>query len=82
MEAPFLQSDPKPGRGLTSKNWNVVYDLLVEQGLLCDRLEVQEYTGIHSWVEYLTCYTVVHSRRSRSCSLTPAPWMPQGITRC
>lgn len=42
--------------------WNVVYDLLEERGLLCDGLEVQEYTGIQSWVEDLTRYTVVHSR--------------------
>jgi hypothetical protein len=42
--------------------WNVVYDLLEERGLLCDGLEVQEYTGIHSWVEDLTRYTVVHSQ--------------------
>jgi hypothetical protein len=42
--------------------WNVVYDLLEERGLLGDGLEVQEYTGIHSWVEDLARYTVVHSR--------------------
>ena len=42
--------------------WNVVYDLLEQRGLLGDGLEVQEYTGIHSWVEDLTRYTVVHSR--------------------
>ena len=42
--------------------WNVVYDLLEQRGLLGDGLEVQEYTGIHSWVENLTRYTVVHSR--------------------
>ena len=42
--------------------WNVVYDLLSERGLLNDGLEVREYTGIHSWVEDLTRYTVVHSR--------------------
>jgi hypothetical protein len=41
--------------------WNLVYDLLEERGLLGDGLEVQEYTGIHSWVEDLTRYTVVHS---------------------
>ena len=42
--------------------WNVVYDLLNERGLLGDGLDVEEYTGIHSWVEGLTRYTVVHSR--------------------
>lgn len=42
--------------------WNVVYDLLVERGLLGDGLDVDEYTGIHSWVEGLTRYTIVHSR--------------------
>jgi Domain of unknown function (DUF4259) len=41
---------------------NVVYDLLEERGLLGDGLFVEEYTGIHSWVEDLTRYTVVHSR--------------------
>jgi hypothetical protein len=42
--------------------WNVVYDLLEERGLLGDGLFVEEFTGIHSWVEDLTRYTVVHSR--------------------
>jgi hypothetical protein len=42
--------------------WNVVYNLLSERGLLGDGLEVGEYTRIHSWVEDLTRYTVVHSR--------------------
>ncbi|MDQ0693172.1 hypothetical protein QF047_004132 [Arthrobacter sp. W4I7] len=41
--------------------WNLVYDLLEERGLPGDGLEVQEYTGIHSWVEDPTRYTVVHS---------------------
>ncbi|RKO24456.1 hypothetical protein D7Z96_08435 [Pseudarthrobacter phenanthrenivorans] len=41
--------------------WNVVYDLLNERDLLGDGLFVEEYTGIHSWVEGLTRYTVVHS---------------------
>lgn len=36
---------------------------LLEQGdLLGDGLFVEEYTGIYSWVEDLTRYTVVHSR--------------------
>lgn len=42
--------------------WNLVYDLLQERGLLGDGLNVEEYTGIHSWVEGGTRYTVVHSR--------------------
>ncbi|MDQ0864711.1 hypothetical protein [Arthrobacter globiformis] len=41
---------------------NLVYGLLSERGLLGDGLDVEEYTGIHSWVEGLTRYTVVHSR--------------------
>jgi hypothetical protein len=47
---------------LMDRAWNVVYDLLVERGLLGDGLDVQEYTGIHSWVDGLTRYTIVHSR--------------------
>lgn len=43
--------------------WNVVYDLLEERGPLGDGLEVGEYTGIHSWLDGPTRYTVVHSRR-------------------
>ncbi|CAN7508421.1 hypothetical protein LJR013_003595 [Pseudarthrobacter oxydans] len=42
--------------------WNLVYDPLEERGLLCDGLSVEDYTGIHSWVEDLTRYTVVHSQ--------------------
>lgn len=42
--------------------WNVVYDLLDERGLLGDGLFVEEYTGIHSWLDGATRYTVVHSR--------------------
>jgi hypothetical protein len=42
--------------------WNLVSDLLKQRGLLGDGLLVQEYTKIHSWVEDLTRYTVVHSR--------------------
>jgi len=42
--------------------WNLVYGLLEERGLLGDGLDVEEYTGIHSWVDGLTGYTVVHSR--------------------
>jgi hypothetical protein len=53
--------------------WNLVYDLLSERGLLGDGLDVEEYTGIHSWVDGLTRYTVVHSRRWRSCSPDTRP---------
>lgn len=42
--------------------WNVVYDLLEQRGLLSDGFFVEEYTGIHSWVQDLTRYTVVHSQ--------------------
>jgi nicotinamide riboside kinase len=42
--------------------WNLVYNLLEERGLLGDGLEVEEYTGIHSWLDGSTRYTVVHSR--------------------
>lgn len=48
---------------LMDRAWNVVYTLLSERGLLGDGLDVEEYTGIHSWVvDGLTRYTVVHSR--------------------
>ncbi|SDM03144.1 hypothetical protein [Arthrobacter sp. ok362] len=46
---------------LMDRGWNVVYDLLSERGLLGDGLDVEEYTGIHSWVDGLIRYTVVHS---------------------
>jgi hypothetical protein len=42
--------------------WNLVYDLLDQRGLLGDGLFVEEYTGIHSWLDGPTRYTVVHSR--------------------
>lgn len=47
---------------LMDRAWNVVHHLLSERGLLGDGLDVEEYTGIHSWVEEATRYTVVHSR--------------------
>jgi hypothetical protein len=47
---------------LTDLAWNVVYDLLAERELLGDGLFVEEYTGIHSWLDGPTRYTVVHSR--------------------
>lgn len=31
--------------------WNVVFDLLDEQGILCDGLEVGEYTWNYSWLD-------------------------------
>jgi hypothetical protein len=34
---------------LMDRAWNVVYHLLAERGLLGDGLDVEEYTGIHSW---------------------------------
>ncbi|WP_309109026.1 hypothetical protein [Arthrobacter sp.] len=42
--------------------WNVVYGLLEERGLLGDGFFTEEYTGIHSWVDGFTRYTIVHSR--------------------
>jgi hypothetical protein len=42
--------------------WNVVYDLLDERDLLGDGFFVEEYTGIHSWLDGSVRYTVVHSR--------------------
>ncbi|MBT2533342.1 hypothetical protein J7E83_14685 [Arthrobacter sp. ISL-48] len=39
-----------------------VYDLLTERGLIGDGFFVEEYTGIHSWLDGPVRYTVVHSR--------------------
>jgi hypothetical protein len=47
---------------LMDRAWNVVHDLLSERGLLGGGLDVEEFTGIHSWVDGPTRYTVVHSR--------------------
>lgn len=41
--------------------WHAVYELLAARGLLGDGLAVEEYTGLMSWVEGPTRYTVVHS---------------------
>lgn len=41
--------------------WHAVYELLAERGLLGDGLIVEDYTGMASWVEGPTRYTVVHS---------------------
>jgi hypothetical protein len=49
-------------RELMDLAWNVVYDLLDERGLLGDGFFVEEYTGIHSWLDGPVRYTVVHSR--------------------
>jgi hypothetical protein len=43
--------------------WNIVFDLLTERGLLGDGLFVEEYTGIHSWLDGPTRCTVVHSHQ-------------------
>jgi hypothetical protein len=42
--------------------WNLVYDLLEQRGLRGDGLFVEEFTGIHSWLDGPTRYTVVHSQ--------------------
>ncbi|MBT2512859.1 hypothetical protein [Arthrobacter sp. ISL-30] len=47
---------------LMDRAWNLVYELLSERGLLGDVLDVDEYTGIHSWVEGPDRYTILHSR--------------------
>ena len=39
-----------------------VGELYQLRGLLGDGLELQEYTGIHSWAKDTTRYTVVHPR--------------------
>ena len=41
--------------------WHAVYELLSARGLLGDGLVVEEYTGLMSWMEGPTRYTVVHS---------------------
>ena len=41
--------------------WHAVYELLAARGLLGEGLDVGEYTGMSSWVEGSTRYTVVHS---------------------
>ncbi|WP_306910229.1 hypothetical protein [Arthrobacter sp. B3I9] len=59
MTAPTVEAATND---LMDRAWNVVYDLLAERGLFRDGLDVEEYTGIHSWVDGLIRYTVVHSR--------------------
>ena len=41
--------------------WPAVHELLTARGLLGDGLVVEDYTGLLSWVEDHTRYTVVHS---------------------
>jgi nicotinamide riboside kinase len=41
--------------------WNAVENLLAKRGLLGDGLVVEDYTGLMSWLEGATRYTVVHS---------------------
>ncbi|MET4143883.1 hypothetical protein [Arthrobacter sp. UYCo732] len=41
--------------------WNSVEELLKRHGLLGDGLVVEDYTGMMSWLEGPTRYTVVHS---------------------
>ncbi|ACL42237.1 hypothetical protein Achl_4286 (plasmid) [Pseudarthrobacter chlorophenolicus A6] len=41
--------------------WHQVEELLAKRGLLGDGLAVEDYTGVLSWLEGVTRYTVVHS---------------------
>lgn len=41
--------------------WHAVEELLAKCGLLGDGLVVEDYTGMTSWLERATRYTVVHS---------------------
>lgn len=41
--------------------WHAVEELLARRGLLGDGLVVEDYTGLTSWLEDATRYTVVHS---------------------
>ena len=41
--------------------WHAVEELLAKRGLLGDGLLVEDYTGLMSWLESVTRYTVVHS---------------------
>jgi hypothetical protein len=47
---------------LMDRAWNAVYKMLSERHLIGSDLDVEEYTGLTSWTEGLTRYTVVHSR--------------------
>lgn len=46
---------------LMDRAWNSVYKLLADRGLLGDAFDVDEYTGLMSWMEGPVRYTVVHS---------------------
>jgi hypothetical protein len=46
---------------LMDRAWNAVYKMLSERHLIGNDLDVEEYTGLTSWTEGLTRYTVVHS---------------------
>lgn len=41
--------------------WHAVEEVLAKRGLLGDGLVVEDYTGMMSWLERATRYTVVHS---------------------
>lgn len=41
--------------------WPAVEELLAIRGLLGEGLVVEEYTGLMSWLDGVTRYTVVHS---------------------
>lgn len=41
--------------------WQAVEELLANRGLLGDGLVVEDYTGMMSWLEGATRFTVVHS---------------------
>jgi hypothetical protein len=41
--------------------WHSVEELLAQRGLLGSGLVVEDYTGLTSWLEGSTRYTVVHS---------------------
>jgi hypothetical protein len=56
--------------------WNVVYDLLEARGLLGDGFFVEEYTGIHSWLDGSVRYTVVHSRTLAVLFVETPRWTP------
>lgn len=53
--------------------WNLVYGLLEERGLFGDGFDVQEYTGIHSWLDGPTRKRSSTLARWLSCSWIPAP---------
>ncbi|WP_285245762.1 hypothetical protein [Pseudarthrobacter sp. fls2-241-R2A-127] len=44
-------------------SWNLVYTLLEDRGLVGDGFFVEEFTGIHSWVDGPNRHTIVHSRQ-------------------